>query len=78
MCEFSYAESVKLIPDLEDVSGPKGAELSRTPIELQNGYWSLKIVPWIGGRIISMVHLPSGIAIYPKILSFRLVGFICT
>ncbi|XVE71959.1 hypothetical protein DITRI_Ditri10aG0192700 [Diplodiscus trichospermus] len=54
-----HLESVKLIPHVEDVSGHKGGELSGTPIELENGYWSLKIVPWIGGRIISMVHLPS-------------------
>ncbi|KAB2093395.1 hypothetical protein ES319_A02G092400v1 [Gossypium barbadense] len=53
-------ESIKHIPDVEDGSGHKGGELSRTPIELANGDWSLKIVPWIGGRIISMVHLPSG------------------
>lgn len=52
---------------MEDGSGHKGGELSRTPIELANGDWSLKIVPWIGGRIISMVHLPSGIPMYPKI-----------
>ncbi|MBA0613113.1 hypothetical protein Godav_013622 [Gossypium davidsonii] len=60
-------ESIKHIPDAEDGSGHKGGELSRTPIELANGDWSLKIVPWIGGRIISMVHLPSGIPMYPKI-----------
>ena len=42
MFEFLYAESVKLIPHVEDVSGHKGGELSRTPIELENGYWSLK------------------------------------
>ncbi|KAB1212142.1 Alpha-glucosidase 2 [Morella rubra] len=53
-------ETAKCIPDMEEVSGKKGAELSRTPIELRSGYWSLKIVPWIGGRIISMTHLPSG------------------
>ncbi|KAB1218912.1 hypothetical protein CJ030_MR3G018211 [Morella rubra] len=47
-------ETAKCIPDMEEVSGKKGAELSRTPIELRSGYWSLKIVPWIGGRIISM------------------------
>ncbi|OMO78676.1 Glycoside hydrolase, family 31 [Corchorus olitorius] len=52
--------SIKLIPDVEDVSGPKGGELSKTPVVLENGCWSLQIVPWIGGRIISMVHLPSG------------------
>ncbi|KAL4308195.1 hypothetical protein GQ457_01G023780 [Hibiscus cannabinus] len=53
-------EKIKHIPDVEDVSRHKGGELSRTPIELENGDWSLKIVPWIGGRIISMVHLPTG------------------
>ena len=54
------AENAKRIPDIEEVSGQKGVELSRTPIELDNGYWILKVVPWIGGRIISMMHLPSG------------------
>ena len=54
------AESAKRIPDIEEVSGQKGVELLRTPIELNNGYWNLKVVPWIGGRIISMTHLPSG------------------
>ncbi|OIV92940.1 hypothetical protein TanjilG_20602 [Lupinus angustifolius] len=53
-------ESTIQIPDVEEVSGPKGAELSRTPIELKNGEWVLKVVPWIGGRIISMMHIPSG------------------
>lgn len=54
------AESAKQIPDVEEVSGQKGVELSRTPIELKSGDWILKVVPWIGGRIISMMHLPSG------------------
>jgi hypothetical protein len=45
---------------VEEVSGQKGVELSRTPIELKSGDWVLKVVPWIGGRIISMMHLPSG------------------
>ncbi|OVA18456.1 Glycoside hydrolase [Macleaya cordata] len=53
-------ESAKQIPDLEEVSGDKEIELSRTPAELKSGDWSLKIVPWIGGRMISMQHLPSG------------------
>ncbi|XP_022773485.1 uncharacterized protein LOC111315762 isoform X1 [Durio zibethinus] len=53
-------ENIKLIPNVEDVSGHKGGELSGTPTMLESGDWSLKIVPWIGGRIISMVHLPSG------------------
>ncbi|KDP39742.1 hypothetical protein JCGZ_02762 [Jatropha curcas] len=57
----SRLESSRHIPDVEEVSGPKGAELSRVPVELKSGDWILKIVPWIGGRIISMEHLPSGI-----------------
>ncbi|XP_050232019.1 uncharacterized protein LOC126680835 isoform X2 [Mercurialis annua] len=50
----------KKIPDVEVASGTKGAELSRTPVDLKSGDWAVKIVPWIGGRIISMEHLPSG------------------
>ncbi|KAJ9707609.1 hypothetical protein PVL29_002581 [Vitis rotundifolia] len=53
-------ESAKYIPDVQEVSGHKGIELSSTPIELKSGDWALKVVPWIGGRIISMMHLPSG------------------
>jgi alpha-glucosidase len=34
-------------------------ELSKTPVELKSGDWILKVVPWVGGRIISMEHLPS-------------------
>lgn len=45
---------------MEKVSGHTGIELSRTPIELKSSVWALKVVPWIGGRIISMEHLPSG------------------
>ncbi|XP_012847183.1 PREDICTED: neutral alpha-glucosidase C-like [Erythranthe guttata] len=52
-------ESAKIIPDTENISGHKGTELSRTPVELKSGEWVLKIVPWIGGRIISMQHIPS-------------------
>ncbi|CAK7346191.1 unnamed protein product [Dovyalis caffra] len=57
---FLTAECAKHIPVVEEVSGPKGVELSRVPIELKNGDWTVKVVPWIGGRIISMEHLPSG------------------
>ncbi|CAJ1930908.1 unnamed protein product [Sphenostylis stenocarpa] len=53
-------ENATPIPDAEEVSGPKGTELLKTPIELKNGEWDLKVVPWIGGRIISMTHIPSG------------------
>ena len=60
MLNFFHAESCKKIPDIEEVFGTKGAELSKNPIELKSGDWAIKIVPWIGGRIISMEHLPSG------------------
>ncbi|KAK4422453.1 Alpha-glucosidase 2 [Sesamum alatum] len=53
-------EHAKRIPDLDNVPGHKGTELSRTPVEVKSGDWALKVVPWIGGRIISMEHLPSG------------------
>ncbi|KAL6547689.1 hypothetical protein OROHE_009394 [Orobanche hederae] len=53
-------ESAKPIPDLDNVSGHKGTELSLTPVEIKSGDWALKVVPWIGGRVISMEHLPSG------------------
>ncbi|KAL8150500.1 hypothetical protein V2J09_020308 [Rumex salicifolius] len=53
-------ESAKLIPDAEDAPGKKGTELSNTPVELKTGDWCLKVVPWIGGRIISMEHHPTG------------------
>ncbi|KAM7493797.1 hypothetical protein LguiB_028406 [Lonicera macranthoides] len=53
-------ETVKSIPDVEKVSGHKGIELSRAPVEMKSGDWALKVVPWIGGRIISMEHIPSG------------------
>ncbi|KAF2308927.1 hypothetical protein GH714_024453 [Hevea brasiliensis] len=64
MNQFSTVNAVKIesskhIPDVEEVSGSKGAELSRITIELKCGDWIVKIVPWIGGRIISMGHLPS-------------------
>lgn len=53
-------ESTKCIPDVDKLPGQKGAELSKTPVELKSGDWVLKFVPWIGGRMISMLHLPSG------------------
>lgn len=45
---------------MEKVSGHKGTELSRAPVEMKSGDWALKVVPWIGGRISSMEHIPSG------------------
>lgn len=59
-----YTESRKPIPDVEESGSQKGVELSKTPIELKSGEWVLKVVPWIGGRILSMEHLPSG-TLYP-------------
>ncbi|KAH9687554.1 Heteroglycan glucosidase 1 [Citrus sinensis] len=53
-------ENAKLISDTEKASEHMGVELSWTPIELKSGDWALKVVPWIGGRVISMAHLPSG------------------
>ena len=62
ICLFNkcLAESAKTLQDHEGVSEHKGVSLSKTPIELKGGHWSVKVVPWIGGRIISMTHLPSG------------------
>ena len=77
------AESAKLIPDVQEVSGHKGIELSSTPIELKSSDWALKVVPWIGGRIISMMHLPSGMLVffmnfYPLlILSTLFLDMVC-
>ncbi|CAL5188371.1 unnamed protein product [Lathyrus oleraceus] len=54
--EKKYKEQLEKaiqIPDVEDI-------VSRTPIELKSSDWLLKVVPWIGGRIISMMHSPSG------------------
>lgn len=55
-----FAENAKRIPDVDSASGHEGAERSKTPVVLKSGDWELKVVPWIGGRIISMDHLPSG------------------
>ncbi|KAL2901029.1 Alpha-glucosidase 2, partial [Bienertia sinuspersici] len=54
-------ETAKRIPDVEHTAGKKGAELSKTPVEIKGGDWFLKVVPWIGGRIIAMEHRPTGI-----------------
>ncbi|KAF6995643.1 hypothetical protein CFC21_012105 [Triticum aestivum] len=52
-------EMISPIPDIDEPSGQEGAELSKIPIDLKSGDWLLKVVPWIGGRIISMTHLPT-------------------
>lgn len=59
---MNTAEAAKCIPDVEKASGHKGTELSGTPVDIKSGEWALKVVPWIGGRIISMEHLPTGTA----------------
>jgi alpha-glucosidase len=51
---------IRPIPDIDEPSGQEGADVSRKLVELRSGDWFLKFVPWIGGRIISMTHLPSG------------------
>ncbi|XP_020696847.2 uncharacterized protein LOC110109955 [Dendrobium catenatum] len=60
--EIKYREKLddaKLLPDVDDLSGQKGIELSKTPVDIKSRDWQLKVVPWIGGRMISMIHLPS-------------------
>ncbi|XP_073139357.1 uncharacterized protein [Henckelia pumila] len=52
-------ENENHIPDVDNVSEHKGTELSFTPLEMKSRDWILKVVPGIGGRIISMEHLPS-------------------
>jgi hypothetical protein len=41
-------------------SSVKGIAGVHLPIDLQAGNVTLKVVPWIGGRIVSMIHVPSG------------------
>ncbi|XP_010551672.1 PREDICTED: uncharacterized protein LOC104822230 isoform X2 [Tarenaya hassleriana] len=60
-CYNLRMENAKLLPEREQQLGQKGMELSKEPIELQAGDWALNIVPWIGGRILSMKHLPTGV-----------------
>ncbi|CDP07162.1 unnamed protein product [Coffea canephora] len=43
--------------------GHKGVEVSRTPIVMKSGEWVLKVVPWIGGRIISMEHVMTSLQV---------------
>ncbi|VFQ64944.1 unnamed protein product [Cuscuta campestris] len=53
-------EKAKRIPDVNSLCKERGAELARVPAVLKGGEWELKLVPWIGGRIVYMEHLPSG------------------
>ena len=74
---------IKHIPDVQEVFRHKEIELLSTPIELKSGDWPLKVVPWIGGRIISMMHHPSSMHVffmnfYPLlILSTLFLNMIC-
>uniref|UniRef100_A0ACD5WY04 Uncharacterized protein n=1 Tax=Avena sativa TaxID=4498 RepID=A0ACD5WY04_AVESA len=52
-------EMIRPLPDIDEPSGQEGAEVSKKLVELKSGDWFLKVVPWIGGRILSMTHLPS-------------------
>lgn len=47
--------------DVEVHDPLKGVGAPRVIIELTGGDWKLKVVPWIGGRVISMVHSPTAI-----------------
>lgn len=38
----------------------KGAGAVTQPIELDKGNVNLQVCPWIGGRIFSLIHKPSG------------------
>ncbi|KAF8655174.1 hypothetical protein HU200_061314 [Digitaria exilis] len=54
-------EIIRPIPDIDEPeSQQEGAEFSKTLVDLKSGDWLLKVVPWIGGRIISMKHRPTG------------------
>eukprot|EP00252_Welwitschia_mirabilis_P011944 TRINITY_DN2656_c0_g1_i2.p1 TRINITY_DN2656_c0_g1~~TRINITY_DN2656_c0_g1_i2.p1 ORF type:complete len:985 (-),score=212.67 TRINITY_DN2656_c0_g1_i2:79-3033(-) len=53
-------DQAKRPPDEDEHYMGKGSELSLTPVDIRGGEWHLKVVPWIGGRIISMAHIPSG------------------
>lgn len=55
---------------MDNGPGHKGTELARTPVQLKSGDWTLKVVPWIGGRVISMEHGPSGVILLISGYSF--------
>ncbi|GJU20784.1 heteroglycan glucosidase 1 [Tanacetum coccineum] len=56
-------ETAKLIPDVDKLSALSltGIDVLVSPAEVKYGEWALKVVPWIGGRIISLEHIPTGI-----------------
>lgn len=59
---FSLTEKTQTILDevLKEHESIKGVGSVLLPIDLQAGNVTLKVVPWIGGRIVSMIHKPSG------------------
>lgn len=36
-----------------------GAGSKKTIVEMASGAWLLRVAPWVGGRIVSLVHAPS-------------------
>ncbi|KAG0617198.1 hypothetical protein M758_5G172100 [Ceratodon purpureus] len=62
--KFEIAERERTQTFLDEVlkerSSMKGVGGVLCPIDLQAGNVTLKVVPWIGGRIVSMIHMPSG------------------
>ncbi|XP_024376323.1 uncharacterized protein [Physcomitrium patens] len=62
--EFGIAERAKTQSILDQVfqehEAVKGAGVVLEPIDLVAGNLELKTVSWIGGRIISIIHKPSG------------------
>lgn len=59
---FCQTEKTQTILDevLKEQESVKGVSSVLLPIDLQAGNVTLKVVPWIGGRIVSMIHKPSG------------------
>ncbi|MCO5553663.1 hypothetical protein L7F22_007189 [Adiantum nelumboides] len=53
--------SDSLEDDMEVQDPLKGLGAPRAITELNGGEWKLKVVPWIGGRVISMIHRPTDI-----------------
>jgi hypothetical protein len=64
-CDGSLAETAgELEDEVEEQEALKGTGVVKVPIDLDQGNVLLKVVPWIGGRIISMVHKPSGLQLH--------------
>lgn len=57
---MAIAEKARRIPDVDYAPKKKAAELARAPVKMESGDWVLQVVPWIGGRLTSMTHAPSG------------------